>query len=1124
MVKKNKNRHCQESPTIHNGGDSAESGDQKKTRPNGSGCMHIQKAVQLASIKKSLKNGCLASDCPGCIKDGVKPDGEECVPNAGLWLCLQCGHQGCGRAEKQHALKHFQVVHSDPHCIAVNTTSWNVWCYSCEVELASEYRKKLQECVKYLKNVDCPSSARHSTKACAADGNQEGESAESTSMPLADVTNMPHGVRASKKKMVSLPRVRGLQNLGNTCFLNSVLQCLAQTPHFLELLQETQQGGTRFCLAGGRGLLPKPEGGEEEDDELPPLEGTLTKWGTLTESLASTLEELRQDETTTVNPLRLFNKLITKCPQFKGGDQHDAHELLRHLLDEVRTEDLKRYWVAILDQYGLSRHDTNETVESSVRAQVRAYGRQAGELWLLPDPVFRGILVSTVECQDCLHSYQRTEPFYELSLPVTTNKPQPPVMRRKAGGDDSFDVCGNVTNETPSKHQLKKERRQQRKVRKKYQPQSQKDVRTSEPSSEGASVPQDANNGAESEQSDADVEDNVEQEVALKEVRPGERLVNGDVSSIDLKLCNGNVSDNENIEVERTVTEQSEASRRVDSEGLICSDQKMCNGTRHGEEIDQENRTDAHSAVSQHVSWERKATDNRERSLKVRDVADSKECQENRITEEKLKSIQEIEMPLALPWKDVEVDGNEVKEGFSVLVQGNKLTNGTLEESEEIGNTGDSEGNKKILEYSVCEKASIGTENVEFMDTTNDSTYLRTKDIPSKDEPSQELSLFISPTVNSPSALGSPISQTGSPSSVSSDINVDLNISNLVPSNSWPVEDTDRPFSRIAFCNDDDSLTLHNDSLQSLSPAANAQGGTQKPASEEGVCLGLPTADQLAKEMVGLSIGHDERQSPSHWDTCSAHSLEDLKEAKMGLSLEVPLCNGGGKTSDPAPLEDADKSSTLAPRYHCGDKECSIESCLNQFTLLELMTGSCKVICESCSERINKGKEGKMVATNSTKQYLVSNPPAVLVLHLKRFEVHQNMFRKTPRHVTFPMLLDIAPICNTKCRELPTIRRGQTKVLYSLYGVVQHSGTLHGGHYSAYVKVRAPVKRDDMRWCFLPTAQSTEQLEELSKGANVPSEPLPGKWFHVSDSRVTEVNEDRVLHSQAYLLFYERVW
>lgn len=30
---------------------------------------------------------------------------------------------------------------------------------------------------------------------------------------------------------------------------------------------------------------------------------------------------------------------------------------------------------------------------------------------------------------------------------------------------------------------------------------------------------------------------------------------------------------------------------------------------------------------------------------------------------------------------------------------------------------------------------------------------------------------------------------------------------------------------------------------------------------------------------------------------------------------------------------------------------------------------------------------------------------------------------------------------------------GQTKVLYSLYGVVAHSGTLRYGHYVAYVKV-----------------------------------------------------------------------
>jgi ubiquitin carboxyl-terminal hydrolase 16/45 len=33
-----------------------------------------------------------------------------------------------------------------------------------------------------------------------------------------------------------------------------------------------------------------------------------------------------------------------------------------------------------------------------------------------------------------------------------------------------------------------------------------------------------------------------------------------------------------------------------------------------------------------------------------------------------------------------------------------------------------------------------------------------------------------------------------------------------------------------------------------------------------------------------------------------------------------------------------------------------------------------------------------------------------------------------------------------------------------------------------------------------------------------------GKWYFVSDSRVSEVGEERVLRSQAYLLFYERIW
>lgn len=38
------------------------------------------------------------------------------------------------------------------------------------------------------------------------------------------------------------------------------------------------------------------------------------------------------------SPIRLFKKFETKVPQFAGGDQHDSHELLRHLLEAVRYD------------------------------------------------------------------------------------------------------------------------------------------------------------------------------------------------------------------------------------------------------------------------------------------------------------------------------------------------------------------------------------------------------------------------------------------------------------------------------------------------------------------------------------------------------------------------------------------------------------------------------------------------------------------------------------------------------------------------------------------------------------------------------------------------------------------
>ena len=47
--------------------------------------------------------------------------------------------------------------------------------------------------------------------------------------------------------------------------------------------------------------------------------------------------------------------------------------------------------------------------------------------------------------------------------------------------------------------------------------------------------------------------------------------------------------------------------------------------------------------------------------------------------------------------------------------------------------------------------------------------------------------------------------------------------------------------------------------------------------------------------------------------------------------------------------------------------------------------------------------------------------------------------------------------------------------------------------------------------------------KKLTMEKEVTNDGNKGRWFHVSDSAVQEVQEDKVLKAQAYLLFYERI-
>lgn len=91
-------------------------------------CCHAIRAVSLTSVKKVLKAVSELGTCSQCEKRQRETDGDAKEDPNTVWMCLQCGHQGCGRySEDKHALRHHETPRSFSHALAVCPQNWSVW-------------------------------------------------------------------------------------------------------------------------------------------------------------------------------------------------------------------------------------------------------------------------------------------------------------------------------------------------------------------------------------------------------------------------------------------------------------------------------------------------------------------------------------------------------------------------------------------------------------------------------------------------------------------------------------------------------------------------------------------------------------------------------------------------------------------------------------------------------------------------------------------------------------------------------------------------------------------------------------------------------------------------------------
>ncbi|XP_008206137.1 ubiquitin carboxyl-terminal hydrolase 2 isoform X2 [Nasonia vitripennis] len=188
-------------------------------------------------------------------------------------------------------------------------------------------------------------------------------------------------------------------------------------------------------------------------------------------------------------------------------------------------------------------------------------------------------------------------------------------------------------------------------------------------------------------------------------------------------------------------------------------------------------------------------------------------------------------------------------------------------------------------------------------------------------------------------------------------------------------------------------------------------------------------------------------------------TIVDVFVGQLRSSLRCTVCDHVSVTLDPfwdLSLPIPSRSGTVR-----------LNQCLEHFTREEVLDGDEKPTCSKCQMR-----------RKCTKSFAIQKFPKILVIHLKRFSPMERFRGKLSVLVDFPLTgLELSAFAAPRVQ-------GCT---YNLYGVANHSGTTHSGHYTAYCK-----------------------------------HPYSGEWHEYNDSRVTPVSARSVVSSEAYVLFYEQ--
>lgn len=985
-------------------------------------CAHREKGFDLNALSEKItaSESVKCEDCREGVADrrGNKGKGkqgkkggastESKSESKALWVCLECGHYACGgvgfpTTAQSHAVRHARQTR---HPLAIQLEKPSLrWCFPCNAPILVE---KIQEngeqkddpfakVVKLIKgrSTKAPSEDVEDVRRGSGSVPSEGNSTSSDSSCLD-----------SRGGYV----VRGMVNLGNTCFFNSVMQNLLAL------------------------------------DRLKNYLGNLdTSIGPVTISLKKLFSEVKMENRgkNVINPRTLFGDICSKAPQFRGYQQHDSHELLCCLLDVLSTEEFDMKKQSRLPQEGGVPHNQNVT---------------------FVDAVFGGQISSTVCCVECGHSSTVYEPFLDLSLPVPTKKPPPkknqPISRAKKG-----------------KVLPKKAARIRSKVNKDSESITAHSVSRASASAQSTTPPIDtvalsSDSRIETATgSGAVVDDSVTfppDHLAIKEHdntplsgKETDTIASSMEESTWLDYLDPGATD---LDLQDTNFGPAEASRNGDTvldewaaDSRDLSTAKVDTVEESKSEQVSEKELEQHAVSADGLAWldyldsqpfyseiNFSSQDNGCRQVQgdgIADVADYG-SQQNHFFSDSVNEATDLKEEISSKnsWEDetpLQVQDSEVlllpyKENTSttgdITREGVTSSMGFTQDESEFDGFGDMFNEPDVV-YGPVAGPSLGGNNFETNDVADSGL---TAGNGSESDPGE-------------------VDHSDSPVSIESCLTHFTKEELLSNDNAWHCEKCAR--------------TLRQQQLESKKKQ------TKCVAS---LCTnGCETGSQIiSADSSSESCCPDEAQKLSNGSSKNDDHSVDTNHK------EVILQNG--KLDIPSHVSSSDQATGSCT----GDEP----SCTGP--IIEKLQKDNPMLATKCQTEIvdDEADSGAVkVKRDATKRVLIHNAPPILTIHLKRFSQDaRGRLNKLGGHVIFRETIDLRPFMDKR-------EEKKEKCVYRLTGVVEHIGTMRGGHYVAYIR--------------------GDEKSKNGVGASV--------WYHVSDAYVREVMLEEVLRCEAYILFYE---